>query len=150
MVEPGTENTAEPAVLPSAPAPRKETGFFEPYTFLAKTVRTWFIAYGIGMPVLLVGNGDVWKSLMRQHAVVGIILPFLAGVALQVVTAIVFKAAMWYSYLSELGELEEESWHYRAATWITNRYWPEAAVELGTFVLFAWTTLRVLVVIGAA
>ncbi len=150
MAEPGSEVTAKPTAEPPVPDPRKETGFFEPYTLLAKTLRTWFIAYGIGMPVLLFGNAEVWKSLVRQHAVVGIILPFLAGVGLQVVTAIIFKAAMWYSYLSELGELGEESWQYRAANWITNRYWPDAAVELVTFALFVWTTVKVLGVIGAA
>ncbi len=150
MVESGTEPTGPSTGDVSAPEPRKESGFFEPYTLLAKTVRTWFIAYGIGMPVLLFGNAEVWKALMRQHAVEGIILPFLVGVGLQVVTAIIFKAAMWYSYLSETGELEEDTWQYRAATWITNRYWPDAVVELTTFALFVWTTLRVLAVMGAA
>lgn len=148
--EPETDTAAETAAKAAAPDARNETGFFEPYSLLAKTVRTWFIAYGIGVPVLLSGNAELWKALARQHAVASVIVPFLCGVGVQVVTAIIFKAAMWYSYLFEVGEVEEGSLKYRAATWITNQYWLEALVEVGTFALFVWTTIRVLTVIGAA
>ena len=150
MPEPETDPLAEPAAGAVALDERKETGFFEPYSLLAKTVRTWFIAYGIGVPVLLSGNTELWKALARQHTVASVIVPFLCGVGVQVVTAIIFKAAMWYSYLSEVGEIEEDSLQFRAATWITHQYWLEALVEVGTFALFAWTTIRVLTVIGAA
>lgn len=29
-----------------------DSGFYEPYAYFSKTVRAWFIAFGVGVPVL--------------------------------------------------------------------------------------------------
>jgi hypothetical protein len=127
-----------------------DTNYYEPYAFFARTVRTWFIAYGIGGPVLLFGNGEAWKSLMAKGAAPTVIRCFLVGVALQVVTGIIFKAAMWYLYVGELGVLKDTSKRYRAADWLSSAYWPEVLVEFLTLSLFTFATWKALVVLGAA
>ena len=33
---------------------REETGYVDNYLSFARTLRTWFVAYGIGAPVLIV------------------------------------------------------------------------------------------------
>jgi hypothetical protein len=32
---------------------KEEKGYYEPYTYFARILRTWFVAYGIGVPAFL-------------------------------------------------------------------------------------------------
>jgi hypothetical protein len=72
-----------------------DTGFYEPYVALARSLRVWFIAYGIGGPVLFLSNETAWKSLIKAGQARAVALLFLAGVATQVITVLIHKAAMW-------------------------------------------------------
>src|SRR5665811_1643702 len=131
----------------AASAEKKEIGFYEPYVFFARTVRTWFMAYGIGVPVLLFGNAEAWKAMVAKGAAPEVIRLFLIGVALQVLTGIIFKGAMWYQYMEEIGELSRTSKRYRLADGLSNAYWPEAAIEVVTLALFSYATWRALVTV---
>jgi hypothetical protein len=140
------------SATPPLPAPtpdKEETGFYEPYSFLARTVRTWFIAYGIGAPVLLFSNAEAWRLLMAKGVAGTVVKLFLAGVGLQVLTSIVFKAAMWYQYMEEIGRLTETSWLYRVSDWLSDRYGLEFVIEVVTLWLFSCATIKAMSAVGA-
>ena len=88
-----------PASLGDSAAVREETGFFQAYAEFAKTLRTWFIAYGIGAPALVLSNKDLWITVKNSGCLAYIAFLFLVGVAFQVIRAFIYKNAMWHTLL---------------------------------------------------
>lgn len=124
---------------------KQESGFYEAYAGFARSLRTWFIAYGIGAPVLFLTNKEAWSLISASAQGRTIAYLFLAGVALQIVAAMIYKTAMWYLYVSELENHRASDWRVKVADWISENYWLEIIVfDLGALVLFGWATLKVL------
>src|SRR2546430_1820740 len=97
-----------------------EIGFYEAYAGFARNVRTWFIAYGIGAPVLFVSNPEVWKKISAAGDGQAIAYLFLAGVVVQIVEAMIYKTSMWYLYVSELEHHENVTgWRYKFSDWVS-------------------------------
>ena len=158
---PATSMSADLAVVPSAAAaaatqtvetasaPAPDPGaYFKVYEEYAKTLRTWFVAYGIGGPVLFITNKDVADKLASSHAVPRIAGLFLAGVALQIVLAMLNKTVMWANYWTELYPEEAKKRRFRLAFWISSQYSIDLLIDLATVVLFGsatWWAFRVLV-----
>jgi len=128
---------------PSGEAPSKETGFAGAYVEFAKTLRTWFVAYGIGAPVLVLNQDKLRDALKASPEARTIAWCFLAGVGLQILAAFTYKIAMWYLYMGELSPAFCKSRRHRAADWISTALWLELLFDLGTVALFAWATVRV-------
>ncbi len=60
--------------------------FHKSYDDYARILRTWFVAYGVGGPVLLLTNDNVSEKLESSGRAPEILYSFLIGVALQVFT----------------------------------------------------------------
>lgn len=45
---------------------KEETGFYEAYAGFARNLRIWFVAYGIGGPVLFLTNSEVWQKVSES------------------------------------------------------------------------------------
>ena len=71
--------------------------YFKAYEEYSKVLRTWFVAYGIGGPVLLLTNQTLAKAIKASGQGKSLAALFLAGVALQVVLAALNKFSMWGS-----------------------------------------------------
>ncbi len=121
-----------------------EKGFYEAYAGFARNVRTWFIAYGIGAPVLFVSNPEAWRTISGSGDGRTIAYLFLAGVAVQIAVAILYKTAMWYLYVSELDHHQARGWRYRFSDWVSESYLLEMAFDSATLVLFGVATAKVL------
>ena len=63
----------------STPDQREETGYYHAYAEFAKTLRTWFIAYGIGAPALVLSNKDLWNTVKGSGNLIYIAALFLLG-----------------------------------------------------------------------
>lgn len=132
------------AQAPQNDAERTEHGFFQPYSEFAKAIRTWFIAYGIGAPVLLLGNDSVLESVADAGALRTVTLLFLSGVTIQVLTAIVYKHAMWHLYFGERDVTHRQTRLYRLSRRISAEYHVgEIFVDIVSFLLFVWATALV-------
>jgi hypothetical protein len=131
------ETTVSPGIA------RDDSGFYEPYAEFAKSVRTWFIAFGVGAPVLFLINKDAGERLLNSGSGEFVAYAFLFGVAVQVLAAILYKTAMWYLYMGELDPEEKNRWLYKASQWLSDQYWIEFALDAITFGAFAWATLLV-------
>jgi hypothetical protein len=122
---------------------------FTAYQWHANTLRTWFVAYGIGAPVLFLTQEKVWAKFSQSDycgAVAGL---FLTGVGLQVLLAMLNKTIMWLLYF---GSLEPETragrWWHLAADRVSEWIWLDILVDLVSFAAFAAATVlafRVLV-----
>lgn len=82
------------------------------YVDYNKTLRTWFVSFGIGGPVLLLVNPSLLQALKaadRAHWVVGL---FVLGCGLQTLTALINKTVSWYLYCGEHDEDTRRTWWY--------------------------------------
>jgi hypothetical protein len=130
-------------------ATREEAAeYFRVYEDYAKNLRTWFVAYGIGGPVLFVSNEGLAKRLASSHAGPAIAAFFLAGVVLQIALAMINKNAMWACYWSSRYPDEAHKRRFRFAHWISGQYLIDVGVDVlttGSFAIATWGAFRVIV-----
>jgi len=123
---------------------KRETGFYEPYVNFARVLRTWFVAYGIGGPVVLLTGQNVAQAILHGPLARTIGYCFLVGVFFQVFHALLNKAAMWYLYIGEIGLIDKSTRRYQLADRFSECFVFELLFDLGTIFLFGLATLKAL------
>jgi hypothetical protein len=123
---------------------KSDSGFYEAYSGFARSVRVWFISYGIGAPVIFLTNNEAWKVMAASGQGRSVAYLFLAGVAVQILAALLYKTAMWYLYVSELAPDTKRRRMYTFAEWLSESYFLEWIFDLTTLVVFVMGTLKVL------
>lgn len=121
--------------------------FKEPYREFAKLLRTWLVAYGIGVPVLFASQDKLADRIAASGYGRQIILLFLTGVAIQIAAAFLYKSAMWYLYCGEVTPEICSGRRYKIADWISMQYWLELIFDLSAVTLFVVGTWRLLEVV---
>jgi hypothetical protein len=119
----------------------KEEEYYKSYAEFSKTLRTWFVAYGIGGPVVLLSNDAAWAALKKSSDISFIGLLFLLGGALQVVSALLNKHSMWYLYFGEFNADAKKSRSYKMSYWYSEQGWIDVVLDIITIILFGWATL---------
>ena len=122
-------------------APTEETGFFEPYSHYARTLRTWFVAYGIGGPAVIITHPDA-LSVVSKAGYAGMIgWLFMTGVTAQVIVAFFNKVAMWYVYYGEVDQNFRPTRRYRLAEWFSEQFWPDVLMDIVSLIAFSTSTV---------
>jgi hypothetical protein len=132
--------------LDSSPHGADASDSLDLYRDYNRVLRTWFVAFGIGGPALLLVNSDVAKALASHHELRRVSLLFLIGVVLQVSCALLNKTVNWYVYASSVADQTTENCCGRVAEWLSRRYCIDLLVDLGTIVVFGWGAWIVLTV----
>jgi len=126
-----------------------EDDLFGDYDEFAKVLRTWFVAYGIGGPVLLLTNETVRAKIAASGCARNITLAFLIGVGFQVLLTLLNKAALWGCYqAARKPELRKRLVH-RAAEWFAYVLWIDLLVDIASLILFAYATYRAFTILTA-
>lgn len=128
---------SDPNVTPKNPA---EEGYYKSYSEFSKTLRTWFVAYGIGGPIVLLSNDVAWGWLMKSGRASTMGVLFLTGGALQVISAILNKQSMWYMYFGELKPASKSRKSYKISNWYSDQGWIDVLLDFATVVLFGLAT----------
>jgi hypothetical protein len=123
----------------SSPASAKEA-FYKSYSEFSKTLRTWFVAYGIGGPIVLLSNNAAWGWLVKSGRISLIGLLFLMGGVLQVIGALLNKHAMWYLYIGEERSEAKNKYSYKISDTYSNQGWIDVVIDIATLILFGWAT----------
>lgn len=110
------------------------------YSDYSKLLRTWLVAYGIGWPVLILSQSEIWKKLARTGSMRGIAILFLAGVFLQVALAAINKSVMWVCYYGDTDLKFKVSRRYRISCWLSEQYLIDLTCDLLTIALFGIAT----------
>jgi hypothetical protein len=126
-------------------------GYFSVYEEHSKTLRTWFVAYGIGAPVFILNSPTVLAALKSADCLKSTAVLFLVGVGLQVVLTALNKAVAWILYAENdapppgdpARRKGTRAWRYRAADWISERFEIDLLVDVVTGGLFIVATLRI-------
>jgi hypothetical protein len=121
--------------------------YFECYAEFAKTLRTWFIAYGIGAPILFLSNDTLWGIIKSSDHIRLIGLLFLAGVFIQVLEALLYKNAMWYLYKGEDNPEMKNKAPYKILYNITECYLLEVVLDMLTLICFLIATWNVICIL---
>jgi hypothetical protein len=124
----------------SSPPNSAEVSFYKSYSEFSKTLRTWFVAYGIGGPIVLLSNEVAWGWLMKSGKAATIGLLFLIGGAIQVISALLNKHSMWYLYFGEFSPASPPRLSYRISYWYSDQGWVDVVFDLATVALFGWAT----------
>ena len=106
------------------------------YVEYNKTLRTWFVTFGIGGPVLLLLNPSLLIAVKedgRAHWVVGL---FLLGCLLQIGIAITNKTVSWYMYCGERDAARRTGKWYRRCESLSELFWLDLTVDLLTLLAF--------------
>ena len=125
----------------------QESGFFAPYAEFAKTLRTWFVAYGIGAPVVVLSNDKLRETLRLSGEARTVTSLFLMGVGVQVAAALIYKMCMWYLYLAELQPRLHETRRYRISVYVSEAFGIELFFDLVTLGAFGIATWRLFVLL---
>ena len=121
------------------------------YEEYSKTLRTWFVAYGIGAPVLFLTNDSLAGKLLMSKSASLIAGLFLGGVAAQVFLAALNKTVMWACYYGAVTPSYQSKGRYRFAGWISEQYAIDFLLDLATVALFVIATektFRILIAAG--
>lgn len=79
------------------------------YESSARAVRTWFIAYGIGVPAVLIANDAALNRLIQSGWMPSAMGLFLAGVLVQIVAEVLRKRAFIFDWLVRSAEADARS-----------------------------------------
>jgi hypothetical protein len=118
---------------------RQENG--EAFDRYEKMLRTWFVAYGIGGPILFMIQASLRAKLVAAPNgwLIGIL--FLAGLAVQVFESFLYKMTTWYLYRGEVENDTKSCRTYAFSEWVERNYWIDIILDLATFALFAYATI---------
>ncbi len=122
---------------------RADSGFYESYAHFSRTLRAWLVAYGVGVPVLLVSQEFIAKAIINEGTGGWITWLFLIGVAIQVLAALLYKYSMAYLYSAEVESELNGTWRVKIAEWLSNAVWLEALFDLVSIALFVCGTFMV-------
>src|SRR5262245_52403827 len=116
-------------------APVSSEPYYKAYEEYAKTLRTWFVAFGIGVPVFLLSNTEVWKTLANTGRLQPISLLFLFGLAVQVVGAIINKYGNWQLF-SEVHQGKDPNDVSNLAACFARQIWIDGVFDVMTLLAF--------------
>ena len=85
------------------------------YVEYNKSIRTWFVTFGIGAPALFLVNPGLLNGLKESAFGFFIATLFLVGCGVQVALAVLNKLISWHLYCGEQDETFRKSWRYRVA-----------------------------------
>ena len=124
-----------------------EKGFFDAYASAATNLRTWFVAYGIGAPVLFLSNEVLWQALSKAKCAECVAFLFLMGVGFQVLIAIINKNAMWFCYFGECKASFKETRRFKFWDWVSEQFWIDIVCDFTSIACFIVATYRVFQVV---
>lgn len=118
----------------------KPEEIFRTYEEYAKTLRTWFVAYGIGGPVLFLTNDSVREAFTTTELGKRIGMTFLLGVGIQVVLAFLNKAANLSGYFAAIQPERNSRRSSRLWAKFGEQDWVDFVADFVTIALFGWAT----------
>lgn len=116
--------------------------FYKAYEEYARNLRAWFVAYGVGGPVLILTQEHVSKAVIASGAGPGIARLFLSGVGLQILLSLINKWANWgvYAYSESQALADGRLFGFWSA--VTNQVWIDILLDLGSVACFALATWK--------
>ena len=117
---------------------------FTAYLEYNKILRTWFVAFGVGVPALFLVHPEIAQGLLARHLLEQVATVFMVGTAAQVFGGLINEVANWYVYRWTNDEDKGNSLLFRLANAISDYFWIDLAVDLLTIACFGWAAWQLL------
>lgn len=130
-------------------AATNKSDFEAAYRQHAGNFRTWLVAFGVGLPIFLASNDKIWEIFSKAEGARYVIYAFFAGIALQVLLAMLDKYSDWFCLSTINGRRLKESYGAKFGVWWLKNDWPSIFLDLTSIVSFgvgAYLTLRILAI----
>lgn len=114
---------------PNDVAHDEKSDFQNFYKYYSNLLRTWLVAYGIGGPVILLTNDNVWSRIVGSGNQVAIGVMFLLGVAMQVALALLNKTVNWNLYFGFVSPSFRDKWPHRLSDKLSEQYWIDILID---------------------
>jgi hypothetical protein len=118
---------------------------FANYSEYNKTLRTWFVSFGVGGPVALLINPGLLKPLKEAQDLAYAVYPFLFGCAVQILVALLNKYSSWYAYAAETHPPRKSRKLYKFWVWVSVQIWIDILADLLTVAAFGWAVFIVVI-----
>ncbi|HAR46007.1 MAG: hypothetical protein A2X56_08245 [Nitrospirae bacterium GWC2_57_13] len=122
--------------------------FFKTYFEYNRTLRAWFVAFGIGGPALFLVNEHVSARLVAAGRLYLVAALFVIGAAAQVIGALMNKISNWYVYYSCLDDEFTSTRKYRLAEWLIDQFWIDILLDVVTILAFGAAIWFMMTVFG--
>ncbi len=118
--------------------------YLKAYSEHAKTLRTWFVGYGIGVIVIFITKDRPWDALSKSGYAALIYILSFSGVFSQVLISQLNKIANWYCYYGEFRPAFQSRWQFKISKWWEEKFWIDCLFDFATLVCFGLSTLFLL------
>lgn len=108
------------------------------YAEYNKLLRTWFVGFGIAVPIFFFSNGHIyclWRHSLHSECMAKL---FLFGVAFQVLSSFINKIVTWSAYRTHGSDLSKLWCPTKICAKAENWFLIDVILDLGTFVTFGW------------
>ena len=132
------------ALRPSSGTPQaKPEDHWSNYVEYNKSIRAWFVTFGIGAPALFLVNSSLLTGLRESASGYCIVTLFLVGCGIQVAVAVLNKLIAWHLYCGEQDATFKRRWRYRAADF-ANTFLIDTAADFVSLGCFGYAVILVL------
>lgn len=111
------------------------------YVEYNKLLRSWFVSFGIGGPVLLLLNPGLLVTLKEDGLAFAVVGLFLAGCTFQIVIAMLNKTVAWYMYCSEHDTARRSAKWYARCERLSESYAIDLTLDILTLLAFVAAVL---------
>lgn len=124
---------------------REAQSYYQNYAEYNRTLRAWFVVFGVGGPATLIVNRELTAGLAQAGMLAYVVALFLIGAGAQVLIALVNKTASWYAYSAELHPEQADSPAHRFWAWVNQQYILDLVMDITSIIAFAlaiWELFR--------
>ncbi len=129
---------------------RSAHDYYENYAEYNRTLRAWFVIFGVGGPATFIVNRDLTARLAGSGSFTCVAILFLIGAGAQVLIAFINKMASWCAYYGEADRRFARGRLYRLMMRVNNQFWLDVVMDLASIVTFALAITRLFAVFGSA
>ena len=122
---------------------RLSAAHYANYQEYNKTLRTWFVTFGLGVPALLLVNDKLWPALYAYTHHTWIIQLYIIGCAAQVGVAMLNKFIAWHNYDDHQTSATRDSCLHKLCRKLENVFLIDMVADAITAIAFAYATLLV-------
>jgi hypothetical protein len=113
---------------------------FANYQDYNKTLRTWFVTFGIGALTLFLLHPESVRPLKAAGSLGPVIKLYLVGCGAQILIALINKFAGWHAYSGALDAEHGARWSYRAWEWLFAQFWLDMVADVASVIAFGAAT----------
>ncbi len=109
-----------------------------------KTLRTWLVGFGFGVPALFIVNEAAQKKLVAADNAECIIWLFLAGAGFQIFMALLNKIVTWCAYHKhDIGE-EKCGGIVKSFASLENMFAIDVVLDILSLIAFGWSIVLII------